>query len=176
MFKTIFEHSLFALFLLAFATVIFIPSLVIGSIGAHRLRITRQQQYIYTSTTCFVSNMSDVTLSYDCNCDGCHPSTCYAEHFAVQYQIENGTKISSIIAIDQIPELLRIQINNNYTCFYDRTDATKVQWLMPSERPALAMLIVGFGISGLVTLSAVISQIWCLIKQHFTLPFSHDRF
>ncbi|CAF3543311.1 unnamed protein product [Adineta steineri] len=147
MFKTIFEHSLFALFLLAFATVIFIPSLVIGSIGAYRLRITRQQQYIYTSTTCFVSNMSDVTLSYDCNCDGCHPSTCYAEHFDVQYQIENGTKISSIIDIDQIPGLLQIQINNNYTCFYDRTDATKVQWLMPSERPALAMLIVGFGIS-----------------------------
>jgi hypothetical protein len=105
-----FENSLFGLFLLAFATIIFLPALIIGSVGAHRLVITQQQELVYTSASCFVSNVTDEALSYDCNCDGCHPSTCYAEHFTVQYQIENGTNISSTINIDQTPTLLQIQV------------------------------------------------------------------
>lgn len=105
-----FEHSLVALLLLGFATIIFIPALIIGSVGAHRLAITREQQRAYTSTTCFVSNVTDEVLPYDCNCDGCQPSNCYAEHFAVQYQIQNGTYLSSVIHIDEIPHLLKIQV------------------------------------------------------------------
>ena len=105
-----FEHSLVALLLLGFATVIFIPSLIIGSIGAHRLTKTREHQRTYTSTICYVSNITDEILPYNCDCDGCQPSNCYAEHFAVQYQIQNGTMIASVIHIDEIPRLLKIQV------------------------------------------------------------------
>jgi hypothetical protein len=105
-----FEHSIVALFLVVFAVIVFIPALIIGSVGAHRLITTRQQEKVYTNTTCFVSKVTEETLSYDCNCDGCHPCTCYAEHFAVQYHIENGTKISSLIHVDEIPSLLRIEV------------------------------------------------------------------
>jgi len=106
-----FDYSLFGLFLLTFAmTIIFLPAIIIGSVGAHRLATIRQQQRVHKSTICFVSNIIDETLPYDCNCDGCHPSTCYTEHFAVQYQIENGITISSMIHIDQIPQPLPIQV------------------------------------------------------------------
>ena len=104
------EHSLVVLFLLVFAVIIFISTLIIGSVGAHRLKITRQLQSVQINTTCLVSNVTEETLSFDCNCDGCYPSTCYAEYFAVQYQIENGTKISSTIHMDQIPHLLKIEV------------------------------------------------------------------
>jgi hypothetical protein len=105
-----FEHPLFTLCLLIFAAIIFVPALIIGSVGAHRLVITRQQERVYTNTTCFVSNITDEILPYDCNCDGCQPSLCYTENFAIQYQIENGTTISSIIHIDEIPRRLQIQV------------------------------------------------------------------
>jgi len=105
-----FVNSLFGLFLLAFAIIIFLPALIIGLVGSHRLVTTRQQERVYTNTSCFVSNVTDETLRYSCNFDGCHPSTCYAEHFTVQYQIENGTNVSSIINIDQTPTLLQIQV------------------------------------------------------------------
>lgn len=111
-----FEQSLTSLFFLALAAIIFVSALIIGSVGAHRLVITLQQQRVYTGTSCYVSNITEEPLSYDCNCDGCHPSTCYAEHFNVQYQIENGTTISSIIHIDQIPHLLQIQVYFN--CYH----------------------------------------------------------
>ena len=72
-----FEHS-------PFASVIFTLTLIIGSIGAHRLAITQEQERVYTNNTCFVSTIIGETLPYDCNCDKCCPSTCYTEHFALQ--------------------------------------------------------------------------------------------
>ncbi|UJR36207.1 hypothetical protein I4U23_028939 [Adineta vaga] len=171
-----FLHSLRALFILGCAAIVFVAALIVGAVGAHRLRVIRDQQRVYTNTICFVSNISDEKLSYDCNCDGCHPSTCYTEHFAVQYQIANGAYISSVIHIDEIPRLLQIQVNSSYTCFYDRTNIEKVQWVKPSERPALTLLIVGFSLVGLITLGVVVSQIWWLIKQHSTHPVLHQRF
>ncbi len=56
-------------------------------------------------------------------------------------------------------------MNNNYTCFYDRTSVTNVQWFRPNERPALAMLIVGFSVAGAVVLVILVGQIWGLIKE-----------
>jgi hypothetical protein len=109
-----FAHSLFALFLLAFAVVIFVPALIIGSVGGHRLVTTRQQRRLYTGTTCLLLNVTDEILSIDCTCDGCHPSTCYAEHFSVQYSIENGSYLSGVIDIDQIPYRLQVQVHS--TC------------------------------------------------------------
>lgn len=110
-----FEQSLFNLCLLALAPLIFLPALIIGSVGAHRLITTQRQQRVYTGTTCFIANITEQPLPYDCNCDGCHPSTCYAEHFSVHYQIENGTTIFSMIHIDQIPNLLKLQV---HICFF----------------------------------------------------------
>ncbi|CAF0785307.1 unnamed protein product [Adineta ricciae] len=155
-----FLHSLRALFILAFAAIIFVPALIIGAIGARNLHVIRDEQRVYTSTTCFVSQISDEQLSYDCNCDGCHPSTCYAEHFSVRYLIFNATFVSSMIHIDEIPTRLQVKVNNSYTCFYDRTNVQKVQWLRPNERPAITLLVVGFSIAGVITIGVVISQIW----------------
>ncbi|CAF0797382.1 unnamed protein product [Adineta ricciae] len=170
-----FLHSLRALFILAFAAIIFVPALIIGAIGARNLHVIRDEQRVYTSTTCFVSQISDEQLSYDCNCDGCHPSTCYAEHFSVRYLIFNATFVSSMIHIDEIPTRLQVKVNNSYTCFYDRTNVQKVQWLRPNERPAITLLVVGFSIAGVITIGVVISQIWWLIQQSLVLPVAHER-
>ena len=113
-----FLHSLRALFILAFAAIIFVPALIIGAIGARNLHVIRDEQRVYTSTTCFASQISDEQLSYDCNCDGCHPSTCYAEHFSVRYMIFNETLISSMIHIDEIPTLLQVKVNTFVFCSF----------------------------------------------------------
>lgn len=106
-----FEHSLLAWLLLAVATLIFLPALIIGSVGARRLTLIRDQQSVFTSTTCYVSNITDEILPIDCTCDGCQPSKCYAEHFAVRYPIANGTIVSSVIDVDEVPDLLDIQVS-----------------------------------------------------------------
>ena len=105
-----FERSLLAWLLLAIAALIFLAALIIGSVGAHQLTNTRHQRSVLIGTTCHVSNITDEILPIDCTCDGCQPSKCYAEHFAVRYPIANGTIVSSVIHVDEVPDLLNIQV------------------------------------------------------------------
>jgi hypothetical protein len=47
---------------------------------------------------------------------------------------------------------------------------------MPNERPALAMLIVGFSVAGVVVWGIVFGQIWWLMKQRYTPIKYHVHF
>ena len=192
-----YSRSLFHYFLLIVAAIIFIPAVIIGSIGAQRLTSIRNEQKLYLGTTCLVINITEETLPSDCDCDGCHQTTCYAEHFAVLYTIENGTSLYGMIDINEIsyrPQIavskvkwsefsirdssvcLFIQVNRTYSCFYDRTNVKRVQWSKPSERSALTMLIVGFTITGVVLLSVLIGEMICFITERRREKNEHNRF
>lgn len=190
-----FTRSLFHYFLLFVAGLIFIPALIISSIGAQHLSYTRAEQKLFGSTTCLVINITEEALPYDCSCDGCHPTTCYAEHFAVQYTIENGTSLYGMIDINEIPyrpqievsqtiveraiqvnTCLFVQVNRTYPCFYDRTNVKRVQWSKPSERPPLTMLIVGSTIAGITLLTVLIGETVWFIRERRQLANHPSRF
>jgi hypothetical protein len=111
--KKMFECSNSKLLVLAFAALIFIPGLIIGSIGARRLVAIERQVQFYADTTCFVLNVTVETLPFDCDCDECDENKCYAEHFAVKYPIENGSLLISMIHVDRIPRLLKVEVGRS---------------------------------------------------------------
>ncbi len=112
-----FQHTFYVLCIFASAILIFVPAIIIGSVGAHRLAITQQQLLVYTNTTCFVTNVTIEILSSDCDCDECNPPTCYDEYFDVQYQIENGTVLSGAILLDDILRRSQFQVILYTICF-----------------------------------------------------------
>lgn len=106
-----FGKSLFFVLLLALGLIIFIPALIIGSIGARKLKDVHEQQRLYTPTSCYVLNITDEELPYDCDCYACDERKCYGEHFLVEYALENGTILSSEIHVNRIPQLLPINVS-----------------------------------------------------------------
>lgn len=51
-----------------------------------------------------------------------------------------------------------------------------VQWIMPNTRPALAMLIAGFSVAGVVVIIVALGQIQWLITRKFSKKNPHIRF
>ncbi|CAF3479970.1 unnamed protein product [Rotaria socialis] len=133
------------------AGIMFIPCVVVGSMGASNYANNRSFRNAHTHTTCLLLNYT--VFKYKCqSCDEdtCTYYTCFDENFEFSYPIFNQTVVrSKFSSIAKQNTHKQTQIGQNYTCYYTTKQVTSVIFELPSIKTPLVQICVSFGLLGL---------------------------
>ncbi|CAF4475952.1 unnamed protein product, partial [Rotaria socialis] len=131
--------------------IMFIPCVVVGSMGASNYANNRSFRNAHTHTTCLLLNYT--VFKYKCqSCDEdtCTYYTCFDENFEFSYPIFNQTVVrSKFSSIAKKNTHKQTQIGQNYTCYYTTKQVTSVIFELPSIKTPLVQICVSFGLLGL---------------------------
>ncbi|CAF1529269.1 unnamed protein product [Rotaria magnacalcarata] len=133
------------------ACILFIPCVVVGSMGASNYANNRSFRNAHTHTTCLLLNYT--VFKYrcqSCDQDTCSYYTCFDENFEFSYPISNQTVVRSrFSSISKKTTHKQTQIGQNYTCYYTTKQVTSVIFELPSIKTPLVQICVSFGLLGL---------------------------